>query len=967
MDGVSIDVLHLSRRSQNALHRHEIHTVEELCKYSEEDLNSIRNLGEKSIDEILETINKIKVEGLSSFVSETVSDNLDNDIDDFESWIQNKSNKDKIKDLLEKSKTSIDILKKLDAKSYNILKFNNFDFIYQFIFMTEEELMNIPRMNSDIVADIMVVCNDFLLENKNGFKNKIQEIPIDMFVKLPENMDAVLAYVNEFNVSIDEMNLSARPYNRLKAAGYEKLSDIILLDKDIIASLPSMGKASLDEILNKIDKYLSDNENAIRAAIAGDKSAFINEKSIESKILRLYNKDYFVGYSFKDFISLLDVSEDTIPLEVLKDIIGKLLSKGELEYVDYRCYRNYDKFADVVKECPVISERSRDCILKKLSGYTLESIGQELDVTRERVRQIIKKDREKVKNWHCSSKGKKVFDEDYYAYLYTTYFIDRDKCDDKYLLHYFDLFDYKQGDKDIHLSIEDYKNIDVGLRQRIEIGLNKNKVYIDGEWVEATRKELEKFVIKKFCKDSVCFDDYVNIYNTFLEEQGVEYDEKLYYTEAVFRTRENKISDDRFVLWSEGRKLRYYEIDARDYADLYNELNLDLYENTEISTVKLVNEHPDILKEYDIRNQYELHNLLRKTVSKGSFHDIDFGKMPNIKFGEFDKTQAIRDLLLEYSPISSEDLINMIYDQYGYNPYVIQGTYLTPFAKYYFNGMYSIDQKSMNESRRLKLKEVLTDDFYYIDEIRKKYVELFPDGDVDEINAYNLKMMGFQVYERYAIQNFDSLDQYFEYLFTKDEIFNMYNYRKRFLYVVSFSNKLWRLKRDWRIIEYDPDEYINITKLEKSGMTEEMIQDFCDDVYDYVKDNTYFTIHSLNSSGFNSEIYEYGFSEWFYANLLIGDARFSISKMFGNIVIYKGEAPVTKYDFLMSIVGREGSIDIYDLMDEVVEVYGCKIKERAQIFNPFYGTEVYFDKIMDKLYADKEDYYREIDEMGGYV
>ena len=964
MDGASIDVLGLSKRSQNALHRQNIHTIDKLCKYSEEDLNNVRNLGKKSIEEILEVINKIKIEGMSSIVSNIAPDI---DIEDFEDWIQVKDNQEKIKELLKESKASIDVLKKLDVKSYNILRFNKFDFLYQFVFMTEKELMNIPRMNSDIAADIMVACDDFISENKNRFIDKIREIPINLYIKLQENIEVVMTYVKEFNLSIDEMNLSTRPYKRLKAAGYENISDIILLDREVIASLPSIGKSSVDEILNKIDEYLFENEKALRAAIAGDKSVFINEKAIETKIYKLYNKDPFAGYSLKDFITLLEASDNTLPIDILKHIIGNLIANHELEYVDYRCYRKYDKFIDVVDKCPNIDDRSKKCILRKLDGETLESIGQNLDVTRERVRQIIKKDTKKIKNWYVSFTGKTVFDEDYYAYLYTTYYIDRDKFSDKYLIHYFDLFDYKQGDKELSFAIEDYKNIDVGLRQRIEIGLNKNKVYIDGEWVEKKRTSLEKYIIKKFCKDCMPFDDYVSIYNNFLEEQGVEYDEKIYYTESVYATRKNRLSEERFVLWSEGRKLRYYEIDDRDYTDLYDELDLELYENTEISTLKLVNEHPETLKEYDIRDQYELHNLLRKTVTEGAFHNIEFGKMPNIKFGEFDKTQAIRDLLLEYSPISSEDLINMIYEQYGYNPYVIQGTYLTPFSKYYFNGMYVIDQKAMNDERRLKIKAALTDDFYYIDEIRKIYTETFPEGNLDEVNAYNLKLMGFQVYERYALQNFDSLEQYFEYLCTKDEIFNMYNYRKRFLYVVSFSNKLMNLKRSRKIIEYDPDEYINISRLENSGMTEEMMQDFCEDVYEYVEDNTYFTIHSINKAGFTSELYDYGFSEWFYANLLLGDSRFSISKMFGNIVIYKGEQSVTKYDFLMSIVKREGSVDIYDLMDEVTEVYGCKIKERAQIFNPFYGTEVYFDKIMDKLYADKEDYYRELDEIGGYV
>ena len=42
------------------------------------------------------------------------------------------------------------------------------------------------------------------------------------------------------------------------------------------------------------------------------------------------------------------------------------------------------------------------------------------------------------------------------------------------------------------------------------------------------------------------------------------------------------------------------------------QLNFDQFENTEISTLKLFRDHPEVMQEYDIRDEYELHNLLRK-------------------------------------------------------------------------------------------------------------------------------------------------------------------------------------------------------------------------------------------------------------------------------------------------------------------------------------------------------------------
>ena len=57
---LSIDEAGLSNRCQNALRRAGIHTVGELFGCTEESLNEIRNLGRKSIDEILSKIEEYK-------------------------------------------------------------------------------------------------------------------------------------------------------------------------------------------------------------------------------------------------------------------------------------------------------------------------------------------------------------------------------------------------------------------------------------------------------------------------------------------------------------------------------------------------------------------------------------------------------------------------------------------------------------------------------------------------------------------------------------------------------------------------------------------------------------------------------------------------------------------------------------------------------------------------------------------
>ena len=63
MKETQIEALNLSQRSYNALKRLNITTVSELSSFSYDDLIIIRNLGEKSVREIIDKVNNFKLTG----------------------------------------------------------------------------------------------------------------------------------------------------------------------------------------------------------------------------------------------------------------------------------------------------------------------------------------------------------------------------------------------------------------------------------------------------------------------------------------------------------------------------------------------------------------------------------------------------------------------------------------------------------------------------------------------------------------------------------------------------------------------------------------------------------------------------------------------------------------------------------------------------------------------------------------
>ena len=404
---------------------------------------------------------------------------------------------------------------------------------------------------------------------------------------------------------------------------------------------------------------------------------------------------------------------------------------------------------------------------------------------------------------------------------------------------------------------------------------------------------------------------------------------------------------------------------VHSFADINNELldelNLEAFENTEISTAKLVRDHPELMKRYDIEDHYELHNLLRKIVPERSYHDFHCGRMPMICFGKFDRDKMIREFLNDHSPIGMDDLCELMEEEYGYDPMVTRGNYLKCIMEYYHNGVFSVEQKVMPKERKDALEKALKDDFYYIDEIRDIYLNLYPDADEDEVNAYNLKNMGFIILSRYALQNYPSLESYYIDLLTRNDITDLTPIRRRHAYIQMFSAVLVRLKKDLTIVEFEPNKLITFKKLQTSGITKDEIFDYCQEVYEFVEDNAYFSFESIQADGFETKLYDLGFSGWFYANLLISDDRFSYTSVMGNIIFYKGNREISIKSFLSDLIKKHRIIDAYDLENELENKYGCKIAEHKYFLYKINDTDIYYDSNLDRLYGNIELYYNELE------
>lgn len=584
-------------------------------------------------------------------------------------------------------------------------------------------------------------------------KNRLYKI-----LSILEYQCVVHDYTVANDVTLAGTNVSNRTKNLLKNHGYVYMSDILFADESDIRVIPYAGTMVVEEVVNLINEYLQGNKPRIFAVICGDMGSFWTDDAIKVKVLELYRNAEFKAFSCDFICDKLSRSTGASESRI-KTLVDSLVEDGVLGLNDADgYYRVYPGFGEYVADCDWLDPRIHSIIMMRLQGETLESIGNKIGVTRERVRQLSQKGVKKIILRHEADDHTKLFQEDQYRYFYTTYNIldtDGGVQIDPDAKRYFEIAEIRHGKKPVEDALDD-SLVDDTVKDQISDYLTEGCVEIDGTMIKATRPNLEEAFLKKYGRDDMYYEDFVPKFNTFLADIGIT-DRKIYYTDEVAAYRFWRLSERRFVLWKEGKTFRYYDIDGTDFTELLDTLDLGQYENTGFSTEVLVRKHPALMKKYDIQDKCELHNLLRKIVPDGSYHDFHCGRMPSILFGNFNMPDAMLDLLREHTPIRETELIKTASEKYGYSANVIISNWSDVFIPYRHEGTLCMDFKDMSAENKAAFCKELGEDVYTIKELANAYQKMFPNADAEEINPYSLKGIGFSVTPTIAYRNYDSL------------------------------------------------------------------------------------------------------------------------------------------------------------------------------------------------------------------
>ena len=147
------------------------------------------------------------------------------------------------------------------------------------------------------------------------------------------------------------------------------------------------------------------------------------------------------------------------------------------------------------------------------------------------------------------------------------------------------------------------------VRLALEEEIYHDFVKIGDNYVPRKCLELMLLVLKQYgSKSSLEVDEFTNLYRQMLKEHELQDDPELQPSERCI----SKLRLQKCVLSGYRAKVRYYDFDKHDVRNLINSLGFEDYcAGEEVSTRSFLTSKPEILRDFEIEDAYELHSLLR--------------------------------------------------------------------------------------------------------------------------------------------------------------------------------------------------------------------------------------------------------------------------------------------------------------------------------------------------------------------
>lgn len=455
--------------------------------------------------------------------------------------------------------------------------------------------------------------------------------------------------------------------------------------------------------------------------------------------------------------------------------------------------------------------------------------------------------------------------------------------------------------------------------------------------------------ILKQSKKAMEYSEIMNEYNKIIEFNNLDID---LISEADFRNINSILNRSNYVLCDAGGYYRYYDINALDEEDVNALKKMLDVDPGDYSTEFFFNSNKLLMKNIDIKNEYELHNLLRKFI--GNYDGkIIYSRMPDIFINCDDKNSFVDNLIHKLSPISLDEFVDYVYQNYGHKNNTFRALLISNFSKYITNGQIISECPEFTEEQMSILNEKLTEDIYSIITIKELLMNLFDVNDFKLINNLNMSKLGYKLRGNYIMKSsISNLEGYLRNIILNNDYYEIKPEIKKI--GSTFSSYLYKFLYNLDLFEIDNEKYITIKKLNELGISKENIKEFINGIEQIIHDNEYFNLYTLNKDNFLINSKRYNFPDCFYETIISTIPNVKKFTIKNNVVFIKTDEQATREKFINSFVTKN-KIFVSEIRRDILTKYNIDLYE-YYIKDFIDKKKYYFDNSIDCVYKSK-DYY----------
>lgn len=565
-------------------------------------------------------------------------------------------------------------------------------------------------------------------------------------------------------------------------------------------------------------------------------------------------------------------------------------------------------------------KRSSEILRMRFLGATLQECASQYGLTRERVRQIAER--------ALLLKPRLV--EDDYLYLASEYALSRDDLGDIFALSevssgYILLSSHPST---THKPLSE-AIVDAGVPEYQRAAISEYVATDSGLLANTPKRQIKMALLEDYLRENAS-NDYMDCrhlysaYSTFVEERFPN--ESNYLVPGSDRSLSGILHRSDFAVFSNGDRVRYKEISREFLSTLIDELDLSQYAGSEISTLLCFSQHSTALMRLDVRNEYELHYLLRRAqelnVEPSLTKGLNFGRSPMIEIScKGVREKQVIDLLSELSPVPIEFFAEEYERRYGVNRSTFLGSWKKDYLSYVVGDYFVFHEEALTEDDVRFISSTMENGITTITRLQESGEE--GSAVSRKCGLVSLSNAGFAMSGRCIFDIGMDPAGAFRTLLDRERV-DLKELPDDIVNNGLFKQELARLTRAYELIEAEEGTFLSYSA---AGVTPAECRDFCDSVYKNAAPSTPFNVYSLVRNGFSHELTERGCSAFLLDRVLVNDVggRFSRSSIEGNPFFSKGTRNLSFPDVARYILSESPGMDSIGLSRVLHEQFSASV------------------------------------------